>query len=170
MLQVVVSKFASNLFTASDSEIPGYLGDLWKFNLSHSAWSSVESHGSSPWRRYGHSLVAIGGNLYIFGGDSDLGYCNIFYEKTLMTLTSRSFFPQLLWMICLRLDFSTTCGFLIPRYWHGQSCVTKCTAHLQGIYTAPTCRMAAFTSTEVTTHSRVSYKMTSMSAVAATRS
>jgi hypothetical protein len=57
----------------TDIEFTGYLSDLWKFNLSYSTWLPIESHGATPGRRYGHSLVAIKSNLYVFGGDSDLG-------------------------------------------------------------------------------------------------
>jgi N-acetylneuraminic acid mutarotase len=63
----------------SDSENPGYLADLWKFELSNSTWSSIESVSASPWRRYGHSLAVIDGSLYVFGGDSDLGENCIFF-------------------------------------------------------------------------------------------
>ncbi len=71
--QVIAAKYTSNLFPIVNIQHSGYLGDLWRFDLQNSTWSLVESRGASPWRRYGHSLVEIYGNLYVFGGDSDLG-------------------------------------------------------------------------------------------------
>jgi hypothetical protein len=55
----------------SPDTVPNILGDTWIYNPNLLGWSqpaATSSTGYLPQPRYGHSLDAIGGMLYMFGG------------------------------------------------------------------------------------------------------
>lgn len=45
-----------------------YFNDLYKFTISSCTWSQIEVLSSIPEKRTDHSLCALKGNLYLFGG------------------------------------------------------------------------------------------------------
>ena len=53
----------------------GYHADLYRFNFNKERWSAVPYMNKPPLARYGHSLCHVNGNLYIFGGYDQHGFC-----------------------------------------------------------------------------------------------
>lgn len=56
----------------------GYLNDIWRYDTRLSVWHRLPPvTGPAPSRRYGHTVVEFGGDLYLFGGFDDMGLtCN----------------------------------------------------------------------------------------------
>ena len=59
----------------------GYMNDVWEYQVSSRLWrrAPVPADGAAslPSRRYGHSAVSWGGDVYVFGGFDDFGLrCN----------------------------------------------------------------------------------------------
>lgn len=55
----------------------GYMNDLAHYDPLQNAWVETLAEGSVPSRRYGHSAVAYGDHMYIYGGYDDYGFpCN----------------------------------------------------------------------------------------------
>jgi hypothetical protein len=50
------------------------LNDIWKWDCARREWSKVQTTGQTPTGRFGHSCVAVGEKLYIFGGKNDGGH------------------------------------------------------------------------------------------------
>jgi hypothetical protein len=55
--------------------------DVWRYDFRKSEWSTIETTGTTPAKRAGHSCTAIGQLLYVFGGRDEQGhYLGDFYS------------------------------------------------------------------------------------------
>ncbi len=55
----------------------GYMNDVHRFDPAARRWDKIDSENSAPSRRYGHTVVEWGGDIYVFGGFDDFGLrCN----------------------------------------------------------------------------------------------
>jgi hypothetical protein len=55
----------------------GYMNDVHRFDPATRRWERIEPLNSAPSRRYGHSAVEWGGDVYVYGGFDDFGLrCN----------------------------------------------------------------------------------------------
>lgn len=63
------------------------LDDMYKFNVQTATWSEVKMKGTPPSKRSFHRMVAVGTNLYIFGGCDAAGRCADLFEFDTTTST-----------------------------------------------------------------------------------
>ena len=54
----------------------GFSNDLFRFSTTALQWEQLDADlvsGSPPSARYGHAMVAVGSELFVFGGEKDSG-------------------------------------------------------------------------------------------------
>ena len=68
------------------------LGDVWKFRFNSLEWTPIRCEGDIPLPRHGHSMCAINGVVYCFGGKTAQGCSDSLYK-----LECSSRFDQMTW-------------------------------------------------------------------------
>ncbi len=84
--------FNNNLFVfGGQDQSDNFYNQMYKFNTVTDTWTSVSTSGGPPAPRAYHSAVAIGSNIFIFGGISDFTVFNDLWKFN----TSNSTWQQL---------------------------------------------------------------------------
>lgn len=60
--------------------------DLYFFEFQSQSWTSIETTGTIPSARQGHSAVLYGSTMWVYGGSSSEGYLNDLYSLNLETV------------------------------------------------------------------------------------
>ncbi|KAL0206751.1 hypothetical protein P9112_012462 [Eukaryota sp. TZLM1-RC] len=67
------------------SIVPTFYQDTWIFDLPTRSWTCIDSSGTTPSKRYGHSFNSINSRLFVFGGYGLTGRLNDTWEFDLST-------------------------------------------------------------------------------------
>ncbi len=60
--------------------------DVYFLDLISNEWQHIQTSGSTPSPRQGHSAIMYGSNMWIYGGSSNDGFFNDFYSLNLETV------------------------------------------------------------------------------------
>jgi len=60
------------MFIFAGLDIHGYRNDILQFNFANRGWNEIQAKGILPLPRYGHTSIAKGNNMFVFGGADDL--------------------------------------------------------------------------------------------------
>jgi N-acetylneuraminic acid mutarotase len=81
------------------------LSDLWQYDTSTGVWTELAA-SSLPGGRAGHGICAVGGKLYLFGGQTDSGAGADLWEYDILTGSWTELYTTASSPIVYRIDFA----------------------------------------------------------------